>query len=111
MLIWHPQCFNQRQNSKITITNGEGKLNKDEIKNMIQDARNSRVRMRKIGIKLIPKIAWKTMFAIMKNSITDENFTSKLTQLTRNGLMMQLMLPFKGWIRTNLLNLMSLTTR
>jgi molecular chaperone DnaK (HSP70) len=37
MLIWHPQCFNQRQNNKITITNGKGKLNKDEIKNMIQD--------------------------------------------------------------------------
>ncbi len=63
------------------------------------------------GIKLIPKIAWRTMFAIMKNSITDERFTSKMTQLTRNGLMMQLMLPFKGWTKTNLLNLMSLTTR
>jgi hypothetical protein len=78
---------------------------------MIQDARNTKVRMRRIGIKLIPKIAWRTMFAIMNNSIMDEKFTSKLTQLTRNGLMMQLMLPFKGWTRTNLLNLMSLTTR
>jgi len=111
MLIWHPQCFNWKQNNKIIIINGEGKLNKDEIKNMIQDARNTKVRMRRIGIKLIPKIAWRTMFAIMNNSIMDEKFTSKLTQLTRNGLMMQLMLPFKGWTRTNLLNLMSLTTR
>jgi hypothetical protein len=78
---------------------------------MIQDARNTRVRMRRIGINLIPKIVWRTMFTIMKNSIMDEKFTSKLTQLTRNGLMMKLMLPFKGWTRTNLLNLMSLTKR
>ncbi len=103
------QCFNWRQNNKITIANGEGKLSKDEIKNMIQDARNTRARMRRIGIKSIPKIAWRTMFAIMKNSIKDEKFTSKLTQLTRNGLMMQLMLPFKGWTKTNLLNLLNLT--
>jgi hypothetical protein len=77
---------------------------------MIQDPRNTRARMRRIGIKSIPKIAWKNMFTIMKNSIMDEKFTSKLTQLTRNGLMMQLMLPFKGWTITNLLNLMSLIT-
>ncbi|KAK1298661.1 putative mediator of RNA polymerase II transcription subunit 37c [Acorus calamus] len=99
------------QKNKITITNDKGRLSKEEIEKMVQEAEKYKSEDEEHKKKVESKNALENYAYNMRNTIKDEKIGSKLDPATRRRLRMPLMGRSTGSTATSLLRLMNLTTR
>lgn len=68
------------KSSKITITNEKGRLSKDDIERMVQDAEKNKAEDEKTKLRVEAKNSFENFCFHMKNSLNEEKLRDKFTE-------------------------------